>query len=178
LAATRGTRTTTATTVTNNDDDDYKVVFVGTERLQIWCDVCRAVCPAPQRRTTLQGSRHSTCPIDHSQQHVVVQDLHPVTTVTESCDTTCGGEGLEQQLQRNNRCDWSHRTPCEEPICLHGARAHGGVPFALPPGAGYGVECGGADVVDSVGCSCRHGYYLVGGSFIEATGATLRDGSA
>ena len=29
---------------------------------------------------------------------------------------------------------WSHRTPCDEPIC-HGARAHGGVPFALPPGA-------------------------------------------
>ena len=83
LAATRGTRTTTATTVTNNDDD-YKVVFVGTERLQIWCDVCRTVCPAPQRRTTLQGSRHSTCPIDHGQQHVVVQDLHPVTTVTAS----------------------------------------------------------------------------------------------
>ena len=31
--------------------------------------------------------------------------------------------------------------------------------------------------MDFVGRSCRHVYDLVGGSFIEATGATLRDGS-
>jgi hypothetical protein len=32
--------------------------------------------------------------------------------------------------------------------------------------------------MDFVARSCRHVYDLVGGSFIEATGATLRGGSA